>query len=239
MKKTLLLAGALLALTVSVASAAGGINLSWNDCGAAGVMTKTFACNSNNGVNNMVASAIAPAVMGQLNGQSSVFDLQTNQVALSPWWQFGGCRTAGSLSANFNTGAAGTSCSDPWQAAPSGGLTYAAGFGGPNKARIRTLCAISGNTPIDNVQEYSFLLITIGNGRSTGLGACAGCTDGACIVFNSILLTQPLGQGDYTISAPIERQHVQWQSGGGLGGLCPGATPTKSATWGSVKSLYR
>jgi len=239
MKKTLLMAGALLALTVGVASAAGGINLSWNDCGANGLLQKNFACTSNNGVNTMYASVIAPAVMGQLNGQASVFDLQTNQLALSPWWDFGGCRISGNLSANFNMGAAPQSCGDPWQAAPSGGLTYGAAFGGPNKARIRTLCAISGNTPIDDVTEYSFLSLTIANARSTGTGSCAGCSDGACIVFNSILLTQPLGQGDYTVSAPIERQHVQWQGGGGLGGLCPGATPTKSATWGSVKSLYR
>ena len=70
--------------------------------------------------------------------------------------------------------------------------------------------------------------------------SCAGCTDGACIVLNSIQLTQPIGVGDYTISNPILRNWVQWQGGATtITGGCPLATPTRSTTWGSVKSLYR
>jgi len=33
---------------------------------------------------------------------------------------------------------------------------------------------------------------------------------------------------------------VPWQGGGGeVSGGCPAAVPTRNATWGSVKSLYR
>jgi hypothetical protein len=48
MKKTLILTGAVLALSASMA-AAQGVNLSWNDCGTFGAASNTFTCNSNTG----------------------------------------------------------------------------------------------------------------------------------------------------------------------------------------------
>ncbi len=241
MKKTLLMAGALLALSAGIASAAGGINLSWSECGVGGALQRNFACTNNSGSNSMYGSAIAPVPMPQLNGQAAVLDLQTNQAALSNWWQLasGGCR-AGLISANFNFLTAPGGCFDPWGGNASGGISYTPGFGGPNKARIRPACAIPGSYSMDDVTEHYMFIVTFTNAKSVGTGACAGCQDGACIVFNSILLTQPLGVGNYTIANPIDRQYVQFQGGaGGVAGGCPQATPTKNATWGSVKSLYR
>ena len=237
MKKTLLIAGALLALTASV-SFAGGVNLSWTDCGTFGTLQKNFACTSNNGVDAMVASAVAGQDMGQLNGHAAVIDLQTNQAALSAWWSVGGCRLASAVSADFNF-LSGVNCLDPWAGQGAGGINYAPGFNAPNRARIRTVCAIPGNTAIDGVSEYYIVRVNVGHAKTTGNGSCAGCTDGVCIVLNSITLTQPLGVGDVTVSAPITRNYVQYQGGGNIGGQCPAATPTRSATWGSVKSLYR
>jgi hypothetical protein len=238
MKKTLLMAGALLALTVGVASAQSGINLSWNDCGVSGGLQRNFACTSNSGANTMVASVITGVDMNQLNGQAGVLDMQTNQPALSPWWQIGTCRLTSTMSADFNF-LASSNCFDAWVGGAAGGVNYTPGFNGPNRARIRTVCAIAGSTAITGADEWYMFKVTFTNARTVGTGSCAGCQDGACIVFNSILVTQPAGVGDYTISAPITRNYVQWQGGGNIGGDCPGATPTKSATWGSVKSLYR
>jgi len=244
MKKTLLMAGALLALTVGVASAQSGINLSWNDCGTFGLLQKNFACNSNTAASHvMYASAITGVDMPQLNGQAGGLDMQTNQASLSNWWQFntGGCRfnSPSYLSANFDFTSASGNCFDPWLGGAAGGISFTPGFNGPNRARIRTVCAIPGSTAIDGVSEYYFFKVGIGNARTTGLGSCAGCLDGACIVLNSIQVTQPAGVGDYTLTLPITRNYIQWQAGGNIGGECPAATPTRSATWGSVKSLYR
>ncbi|MEO5618821.1 MAG: hypothetical protein ABIS67_13725 [Candidatus Eisenbacteria bacterium] len=245
MKKSLLMAGAMLALTAGFAAAGpGGVNLSWNDCGTFGTLQRNFACNVNTGVNTMVASVITGVDMPQLNGQAGVIDLQTNQAALSPWWLIGGtgaapnCRAGTTITADFSF-ITMFSCVDPWQGGAAGGVNYTAGFGGPNRARIRTVCAIAGSTAINGVDEAYMFKVNINNSRSTGTGSCAGCTDGACIVLNSIQVTQPAGVGDYTLSSPITRNFVQWQGGGNIGGQCPAATPTRSATWGSVKSLYR
>ena len=237
---------ATLALTMvaTAAHAAGGLNLSWNDCSTFGTLQKNFACTSNSGANTMYGSAVTGVQMDQLNGEASVLDLQTNQAALSNWWHLepaGGCRsnTPQLISADFNF-LSNVNCLDPWGGGAAGGIDYAPGFGGPNRARIRTVCAIPGSTGITGTDEYYFFKVTYTNARTVGNGSCAGCQDGACIVFNSILVTQPAGVGDYTITNPLNRNYVQWQGGGsGVTGGCPAAVPTRTTTWGSVKSLYR
>ncbi|MFM8560394.1 MAG: hypothetical protein ACKOC6_12530, partial [bacterium] len=60
MKKTLLLCGALLALTAASASAA-GTNLRWSSCyGDGGPQNRTSACTSNLGSNILVGSFVLP-----------------------------------------------------------------------------------------------------------------------------------------------------------------------------------
>jgi hypothetical protein len=243
MKKTLLLAGALLALTAGIASA-GGINLGWGDCSPAGTAAKTFACTSNSLTGAiMVASAISPAVLDQFVGQESEMIIQTNQPALSPWWglQTGGCRGTTAVAAGFDFTGGPFTCTDPWSGAAAGGMNYAPNFGGANRAQLRTVCAIPGSTSIDDATEYYLFKVTLLGAKSTGNNSCAGCTDGACVVLTSIKLVEVAGApaGDYLVTNPIVRQHVTWQAGGSLGGLCPAATPTQTRTWGSVKSLYR
>jgi hypothetical protein len=244
MKKTLLMAGALLALTAGIASAAGGINLGWGDCGGGpSTASKTFACTSNTLAGAiMVASAVAPVPMDQLNGEESEFILQTNAAALSNWWalQAGGCRGTTAAAVNFDFTGGPFTCLDPWSGQAAGGMSYDFAFGAPNRARIRTIGAIPGSTSIDDSSEYYFFKVTLLGAKSTGNGSCAGCTDGMCIVFTQLKLTQPLGVGDYTMTNPIVSQYATWQAGGNsVQGGCPGATPTQSRTWGSVKSLYR
>ena len=244
LSRTLAATAALLVVAAATASA-GGINLAWNDCSPAGLTNKTFACTSNSLVGAiMVASAIAPVPMDQLNSEESDMTLQTNQATLSQWWNLqtsGGnipCRTGIASSFDFTGGP--FSCLDPWVGVASGGYDFTNAYLAPNRGRIRTVCAIAGSTPITGVDEYYFFKITLLGQKSTGNGSCAGCTDGACIVFTQLKLNQPLGVGNYLITNPLVSQYVTWQSGGASVPLgCPAATPTRTTTWGSVKSLYR
>jgi len=222
-----------------------GLNLSWNDCGTTGTLLKTFACTSNTLTGAIiVASAVAGTAMDSLDGQESVVTLQTNQPALSAWWGLnsGGCRGTTSISSSFDFTGGPFTCLDAWQGGASGGMDSAPLFDGPNRERFRTICAIPSFTPITGTDEYYFFKLTILGQKSTGNGSCAGCSDGACIVFNSILLTQPPSdpQGAFLITQPLNREYVEWQTGAtGVTGGCPAATPTQNRTWGSVKSLYR
>jgi len=215
MKKTLLMAGALLALTAGIASAQGGINLSWSDCGSAGVQGKTFACSSNTLTGAiMIASAVAGTPMNNLDGEESEIQLQTNAAALSNWWGMQAttpynCRGTTAISASFDFTGGPFTCLDPWSGGASGGMNYVGGFGGPNRAQIRTICAIPGDTPITGTDEYYFYKITLLGAKSTGNNSCAGCTDGACIAFTSLKLTQTPGTGaDVLLTNPMLRQFV-------------------------------
>ncbi|MBI5170954.1 MAG: hypothetical protein HZA61_15800 [Candidatus Eisenbacteria bacterium] len=241
MKKALLLCGALLALSASVAAAA-GINFNWTDCN--GTVNKTFACNSNTLSGAvMVGSYIPPAGSTAITGEEIVIDLQSSGATLPAWWQFkntGSCRqTALSTSADFT---ANVNCADYWQGLAAGGATaYITPYAtAANRARLLIIyaTAIANAAPVDENTEYYAFKATITGAKSVGTGACAGCLDQVCLVLNEIKLTQPAGVGDYRIQNPAVRNYITWQ-GGVVAGGCPAATPTRNTTWGSVKSLYR
>jgi hypothetical protein len=247
MKKTILLCGALLALTATVASAA-GVNLAWLNCygEGTGAQNRVFACTANTGTNMAVGSFIAPAGVGALSGNEVVIDLQSAGATLPAWWQFknvGTCRTT-SLSVNFVANAGNAICVDEFSGGGAGGIgAYNIGYGGnPARARLTMAIATAAPGPIDADVEYFAFNMLINNAKTVGTGACAGCLTPVCIVMNSIKLTQPVGVGDFVLGQPgngTDSNFITWQ-GGVIGGSgCPAATPARNATWGSVKSLYR
>lgn len=241
--RILLATMALITLLAGIAAAQGGINLSWDDCGAAGVSQKTFACNSNILTGAvMYGSAIPGADIPDFVQYDSIMNLQTNQPTLPSWWRYnnGGCRGAAAISVDFDFHLGPFTCSDPWQGMAFGGMTVDAGYEGPDRARIRTVGTYSDVTPrpISGNVEYEFFRITLLGNKTVGTGSCAGCSEGACIVFNEIQLEEPYPY-KVTLTLPISRNWIVWQQGTGVGVGCPAATPTHAATWGSVKSLYR
>jgi hypothetical protein len=239
MKKTLLIAGALLALTASMASAT-GINLYWNDCspagGGVGVSDQLNPCTANTGAFLLYASLNPAPGIEACVGEEGVIDLQTSAAALSPWWQMrsDGCRPT-SISTQFAFSV--FNCGDPWNGQALGGMDYA--YSGPNRARIRTVCAqpIATAGPLAAGTEYYMFAVKIDKVKSTGTGNCAGCLDAACLVLNSIKITQPTGTagGDPTYSTPDQSQFATYRGGSAM---CL-ATPNQNRTWGSVKALYR
>ena len=67
---------------------------------------------------------------------------------------------------------------------------------------------------LEGTEVYSFK-VNINNARTTGLGACAGCATGVCIVLNSIKINQPVSApaGSKYISSPANRAYATWQGG--------------------------
>jgi len=257
MKKVTLLCGLLLAVTASMASAAQGLNLRWSACmGDAGIPNKSFACTSNAGSNQLVGGFEVGADLANVSGNEIVMDLASAQATLPAWWQFrnpGTCRTT-SMSMNTALSALAVNCVDWGSGLAAGGVgAYNIGLRGPNTARIVAALAV----PSQNLallaagQEYFSFNLVINNLKSAGLGSCAGCSDPVCIVFNSLNLTTPIAANNVKFSGPTngtDSNFATWQGGagvitnppgGGGGSGCPAATPTKNATWGQVKSLYR
>jgi hypothetical protein len=246
MKKTLLLCGALIALSASAALAA-GINLSYNDCGTFGLASKSFACNNNTatgtGLNTVVASFVAPSGVDHYVSCESELEIQTDSPTLPDWWKIRGtgqCRT-GVLLSNADFTAGPFNCTDFFSGAAAGGIgAYDLAFGGLNRSHIKLVWAVAPDAEgalIDGTEYYAFK-ISFNNSKSFGTGSCAGCAIPACINMRYIKVVQPSVYLDNrTISNPADRAHVTWQAAGDP--ICIGATPSKNSTWGAVKALYR
>jgi len=243
LKKTLLISGLLLALTASVAPA-GGINLSWNDCvQGGGAQDATFACDTNTGTAGTLYASFEPYAAQRVTAFEFVIDIQSAGAALPEWWKFktaGTCRQA-SMTMNTNFTGGPFDCLDPW-----GGtvglqdFNYLIGYHGPSTARITGFGVIPGHgtVAVEPGSEYYGISLTIDREKTVGTGACAGCTDPVCLVFNEMTLYDEFGIKSF-FTNPRDRNCATWQ-GGQIGGPgCPAATPTNKATWGRIKALYR
>jgi len=217
-------------------AAAAAIQLGWDDCGLASARNKSFSCGVTTGADVLVATFVPPGGMNQFLGLVGTLEVQTAQATLSPWWQLQGpsaCR-AGALSASYDFSAY-SGCADFWANRNAmGGLNYDAAFEGANRGRIRVICAVPEDLrgPVDASTEYYAFRLTFSHARASGAGACGGCADAACISLTAMLLSQPAGVGDYTLTANGGNALVTWQ-----GGTC--ASGTQTGTWGKLKSIYR
>jgi hypothetical protein len=144
MRRMVLWCGALLALTATGASAA-GVNLSWNNCGAAGTSDKAFACDSNTASAVFVASVFAPATIGLWTSFETEIIVVSSGTTFPDWWrlrnqtgQNGQCRNGAlSVSQDFTGAPYAGSCDDVFLNQGAGGITtYLVGFSGANRARL-------------------------------------------------------------------------------------------------------
>jgi len=243
MKKAILLCGMLLAASATFASAA-GLNLAWNNCYAdGGVQNRTSACTSNLGqAGSLIGSFFSPADVIEVSGAEIVVDLSSASPALPAWWQFknvGSCRPTSLAIQAFD----GLSCFD-WAAgqASMNIAAYQLGLHGPNSARILCVNAVPASAygTLDQVNEFTAMRLNVNNALSTGTGACDGCLDPVCIVFNSLNMTTNNNANNTKILNPadgVASNMAFWQ--GGAVPNCTLVVPTKNQTWGAVKALYR
>lgn len=249
MKKTVILCGVLLALSASLASAA-GINMAWNNCaGGGGLHDMTFGCTTNSAASahTFVASFTGPAgITAYVSNQATV--IVTSSLATLPdWWAIKGtgqCRTnAATADANFATGPFG--CTDLWAGTASGALaSYNVGFGTPNKGRMNLVFAVAadGAAPLNAGEEYYAFKVLILNTKTVGTGSCAGCISPAILTCVDLQVLQPNGTPggnvDLTTAADGNTSNcITWNNS--APDACVPPTATRNATWGSIKSLYR
>jgi len=192
-----------------------------------------------------IASFIPPANTNVFLGVSAQVDVTTDQATLPDWWAHGTgfCRGTTGMSVTFDFATNGPfTCAEFNSGSAAGGFAYDVGFGSPNRARLRVQYAVPVDVggPLDASTEYYSFKWNLLRGKTTGAGACAGCSAPACIVLNSVQLFQDPAQNfDPTITNPIDRNYVTWQSPVSGPAGCPQSTPTRNSSWGQVKSLYR
>ena len=238
-------------------------HLAWDDCGSAGVVTRTFACNSNAGTEQLIVSFVPPAgisAFGGLELRIQLMDENYDLASLPAWWRMltGGCRPT-SLSAQVRP-AGQSGCANPWADGAIGATSMSSTAPGVIRAVAANLPG--SELPLDPALEYYGLRIQINHARSTGDGVCVGCSTAIGMALSYLKLSQPPGTGDYTynfftydsmcrfIGAPPP--YVNWQCEGTpilqadrdpchlAGWVFPNcATPTQQPTWGKIKALYR
>jgi hypothetical protein len=219
-----------------------GVNLSWGDCGALGTLDQTFACNTNVGLSQIIASVIAPANADSVIGGGFVADVTTAGAAyLEPYWEVysGGCRGVG-MSFNFREFAyTAATCSDLWGGIAASGVPVFTRELLGYTVRLRGVLAVTSGQALTEGQEYFFAYLTVTHSRTVGPYSCSGCASPACFALNEIDLDQPgpNAMNWRMAGAPVGgRDYVTWQ---GAGTADCAAVPTRKKSWGQIKALYR
>jgi len=264
MKKLLLMTIALVALGATMAAAQGNLNLIWtsacrttanNAAAAANDQTNspggvqcdnaldpfagghrflTASLNNNPDVSTFAGCAVAIEVLADANGTQP-----------SAFWSMGNPEGAnsGAMAVRTTVPTTVAGCSNPY-------LNDSQTIIGDIHQRIssnRVRITYHGSRVRSNTQMDLTPIVGPGGGwvadqmdidftnaSNAGLGYQPGCQVPVCFNLNSI----QYGGGSTTLftANPDLRNWVTYAGGTGD---CPGATPTKNATWGAVKALYR
>ncbi len=219
----------------------GGINLSWDDCGAAGGAIKTFACDSNTGLPAVaVASFVPPPGIGQFLGASAELRIGTDGSTLPDWWRHGTgqCRGGTGLALAYTFSEGPFTCTEYGLGQAGGTHFYEVGYGGANRARLLVQYVVpkEDQGPLDPGTEYYAFRVNLLRTKTTGAGSCAGCDVPACIELQSLQIHQP--QEQYyspVLIQPLNRNFVSWQ---GPAWVCDVATPVLASLVSAEASAY-
>ncbi len=238
-----LLAAGCLAASSALAQS-GRAYLAWDDCSAAGVSARSFACNSNAGSESIVMSfrpANATDSIHQLDAWLAIGD--ENFSVMPAWWSLlnTGCRPM-SLRASVDFTSSSGTCADPWYGTgfASLSLTQFAIF--DNQLRRLVVHATVGipfaaAAPLDPGTEYYGVRFTLNHAKTVGSGACSGCEQPMCLSLYSYCSTtaNPEAPVSRNLSPEPGYTGIVWNGGQ----RCSRLTPTSNRTWGALKSLYR
>jgi hypothetical protein len=206
----------------------GGINLSWDDCGAAGGAIKSFACDSNTGQPAVaVASFVPPPGVGQFLGASAEIRIGTDTATLPDWWRHGTgqCRGGTGLALAYTFAEGPYTCTEYGLGQAGGTHSYEVGYGDVNRARLLVQYVVPKEDvgPLNPGTEYYAFKVSLPRTKTTGTGQCMGCLEPACIELHSIQLHQPAAVlYSPVLIQPLNRNFVSWQ---GQAWTCDVATP--------------
>ena len=264
MKKTLLLAAALMVVSATMASAQRGtLSLGWANCrvNGGGVQNASFACTTNGGQGALLVGGFIPSAQANLNSLNSAFlyvDIYQTSASLDPWWMFNdppvvGCRALTIWGLDLGN-AAGATCDRAYwsEVGPpsSASRFFYPGPLGANHGTFRILVAVDASvattTPQIGAGEESHVFgARLGRQNSTGAGSCAGCLNQAHLYFAQADFFQTnldnfVIDGVGLPNAPVNgTKCATWQVANAAVDGCPVVTPARNNSWGSIKSLYR
>jgi len=260
MKKTLLISCALLALAAPTvfADANGGLDFSSVACNKStsplpsNVFTLDCSAGAIGTPQELYANFSITAVQDSFVGLNAAIDLIVNSATIPPWWDMsasGPCNGPDQAQPGVGLTLARNSLicvgsSNIWTGNFTGGIAF--GQTGANRGEFGVVGARS--TPFKLLAATNYYGFTVqfftDNAAENGTGTCAGCTTGANLVWNSLTIANQRAASQigpeaapFFVTGPGTFGNCVTINNGAPGGCA--ATPTKSKTWGQLKSLYR
>lgn len=254
MKKAILFAAALAVCAAPAFAQVGGkVFYSWNDCtgGATATQTVTFDCAGATPAASLAGYQMDASITGVV-AISGVMDILDNTSAVLPsFWHMeaSGCNSTGASITDTRNGATCTGYNVLFQGS-TGAATdpfitaYGSGFGAPNRARMLTAVVRASSNPFSVTGGTKYFAWRIDwaldNAVENGSGTCVGCTDVVSQTLNQITLESVFtGNNGETVTGTATSNSI-----GSVPSLCSNAptcdaVPTRSKTWGALKSMYR
>lgn len=230
---------------------------------------KTFDCLTNPGatapVGIILSLFVAPSTLSRYVAASTVIYVRTYD-DLPCWWKMraGECRSGNwvtDVPSNRGFPTAGSPCLDANADDPDAFVAtdwHSGPYAGPPAAGANEAVVIGDNVRtfegvVQGQGHYYSGVHVLRGAKSTGTGSCAGCGTAMCIELSEVQVYQTAGSpgGDLIIlrsnASASDQARITWQGGWGCvsGPRVLGSaesctiTPTRNATWGSIKTLYR
>jgi hypothetical protein len=243
-------------LALAPTAHASGIALRWGSC--EGTSNRNFACDRGTGQELLVGTFEPPGGISKLTGIEVILSIAAADGTVPSWWQMfdtGSCRR-GSIQAAFDVSDQ-AGCDDPWSGGAAGGGVGQAtalrvsqyNIGDPAGVDLWLAAAVAPDVAqsVSSGRKYAAFKLIINHQKSSGAGACAGCSTPMCITLNAIRLTQP-GRDP---SVAQQAKYVDLTQGiSGMGGASQvatwqGGTPNCSAglakpsTWSELKARFK
>ena len=218
-----------------------GVNLGWANCGTTiATANKSFLCDDNAGSFSLVGSFKNGFDVADFVAIAAAVDVTTG-VATPPWFQFG---TGGCREGELSLVAVGvlSGCTNPYSGANQGGGYVVEAGPTPDRFRVRIQWARDIAGALSGTARNAAFVLAMSTARTVYDPGppetldCPGCNTSACFVLNAVEVFSQSAGRVRIIETPEVRNWATWQNG--TGG-CPGATPTRKASWGQVKALYR
>jgi hypothetical protein len=231
----------LLVLAPAPARAAGS-GLRWISC--QGASNRNFACDRNTGSELLVGSFSSPTSMSMIAAEVYI-RITVAEGEIPNWWRMwanADCRKGGSnLSVDVSSE---TECDDPWGGQATG--LFAPHSIDSRGVDLRMVMAVPSTSPVSIGAGRSYALFKLGlqHTRSTGSGACGGCSTPACIVIERMVLVP---EHEYAQDAREVELTTGMSGLGGAGNIatwqggtanCAGGA-AKASTWSELKRLYK
>lgn len=207
------------------------INLAWDDCGSGGTTVKAFACSTNTGSEDLIASFGTPvSLSAPIVAYNVDLLIQTpNDVSLADWWMVGpGLCRSGVVVPGYLL-ADGPGCSNLGGIPDSTQEFFHSAVEFANQGELSVVGYFSQGLQPEPGLEYLGARLRIMNSNTFGPGACGGCGDYATITLRRmVFMLSDLSV--VTMTLPLRQTAVTWQRN---------TVPALPKSWGQIQALYR